>query len=84
MKFQAFAKILQKIEDTSGRNEMIEQVADLLRKLDKKEVAEAMYLMQGRVVPRYVPLEFNVARKLMMRALTYYYWIVELFIALVA
>lgn len=69
MKFQKFAKILQKIEETSSRNAMIDQVAKLLQSLDKKEVAEAMYLMQGRVVPRFVSLEFNVAGKLMIRAL---------------
>lgn len=69
MKFKNFAKVLQTIESTSGRNEMIDQVADLLRKLDKQEISEAMYLIQGRVVPRFVSLEFNVANKLMMRAL---------------
>lgn len=69
MQFQDFAKTLQKIEETSGRNEMIDLVANLLKQLEKKEVAEAMYLMLGRVVPKFVAFEFNVARKLMMRAL---------------
>ncbi len=69
MQFQKFSKYLEKIETTSSRNDMIDIVVDLLKDLPKKDVSEAMYLMQGRVVPKFVDLEFNVARKLMMRAI---------------
>jgi DNA ligase-1 len=69
VKFQEFAKILKKIESTSSRIEMTDIVVRLLKSLKRSEVQEALYLMQGRVVPRFVDLEFNVARRLMMRAL---------------
>lgn len=48
---------------------MIEILARLLKSLEKDEIAETLYLMQGRVVPRFIPLEFNVARRLIMRSL---------------
>lgn len=69
MKFQKFAKVLEEIENTSSRIEMTDIVVRLLKSLKRSEVQEALYLMQGRVVPQFVDLEFNVARKLMMRAL---------------
>ncbi|MBU0975670.1 MAG: ATP-dependent DNA ligase [Patescibacteria group bacterium] len=69
MKFIQFSKILSKIEDTASRNEMIDLLVELLKSLEKGEVDEALYLVQGRVVPRFIPIEFNVARKLMMKAL---------------
>ncbi|MDD3647200.1 MAG: ATP-dependent DNA ligase [Candidatus Dojkabacteria bacterium] len=70
MKFQQFSKILNRIEATSSRNDMTDLLVDMLKNLSKGEVDEALYLMQGRVVPRFIPLEFNVARKLMIRALS--------------
>ncbi|MFC1780223.1 ATP-dependent DNA ligase [Patescibacteria group bacterium] len=69
MQFSKFSKILQELESTSSRNEMTEVLVQLLKAFRKSEVAEAMYLMQGRVVPRFIDLEFNVARKLMMQAI---------------
>lgn len=69
MKFKEFSRSLQKIEETSSRNEMIKMLAELLKKFSIKEIKEAMYLLQGRVVPRFVSLEFNVAGKLMMKSL---------------
>lgn len=44
-------------------------LADLLKSLGKDEIKEAMYLMQGRVVPRFIPIEFNFAGKLMQKVL---------------
>jgi DNA ligase-1 len=69
MQFSKFSKILQQLEKTSSRNEMTSIAVNLLKSLSKDEVAEAMYLMQGRVVPRFVALEFNVAGKLMIQAI---------------
>jgi DNA ligase-1 len=48
---------------------MTELLVRLLKAFKKSEVAEAMYLMQGRVVPRFIDLEFNVAGKLMIKAI---------------
>lgn len=69
MKFSEFAKILNKIENTSSRLEMTDTMVELLKKLKGEEVKQALYMMQGRVVPDFIPLEFNVSRKLMQRSI---------------
>lgn len=70
MKFQVFAQTLEKIEGTSGRLDMTDILVAFLKDLSKDEIKSSMYLLQGRVVPRFIPLEFNVARKLMMRSIS--------------
>jgi len=70
MKFKKFAQKLQKIEDTSSRNEMTDIIVEVIKSLSHEELKKVFYLIQGRVVPRYFPLEFNVARKLMTRSLS--------------
>lgn len=70
MKFSEFAKKLNKIEKTDSRNDMTDLVVQMLNNLSEEEVAEAMYLTQGRVAPKYVDLEFNIASKLMQKSIT--------------
>ncbi len=70
MTFSSFAKYLEKLEAISSRNEMVTVLAELLKSLDKNEIQQAMYLMQGRVVPKFIPLEFNFAGKQMQKVLS--------------
>ncbi len=69
MKFTKFAQLLEKIESTAGRNDMTVLLAEFLQEFSPAEIKAAMYLMQGRLVPNYVPLEFNLSQKLALRAL---------------
>jgi len=69
MKFNKYAKSLEKIEEASGRIVMTDYLVEVLKSLKGEEVKPAMYLLLGRVVPKFVSLEFNVARKLIIRAL---------------
>ncbi len=69
MTFKDFSEYLQKIENTAGRNDMTVILAELLGKLKGKEIRYTMYLLQGRLVPKYVDLEFNISGKLILRAL---------------
>ena len=68
MNFSQFCQYLQKLEDTSSRLEMTAQLASLFKELQSDEVAVACYLMQGRLVPIYKSLEFQMSDKLLMRA----------------
>jgi DNA ligase-1 len=70
MLFQQFSKFLQQLETTPSRNQMTVLMSELFDQLEEKEVPVAMYLMQGRLVPKYIALEFNFSRKLALRALT--------------
>ncbi len=69
MKFTEFANQLNSLEQTAGRNQMTEDLAEFLPKLSIEEIKPAMYLMMGRLVPAYEAVEFNVSRKLAIKAL---------------
>lgn len=69
MQFSHFAQYLEKLEQTSSRLTMTAQLAELYQKLDRNEIAPATYLMQGKLVPAYESLEFNLSIKMIERAL---------------
>ncbi|MGD9129390.1 MAG: ATP-dependent DNA ligase [Candidatus Woesebacteria bacterium] len=69
MTFKEFASYLQKLEKTSSRLTMTVQLADLFKKLEQSEIEAACYLMQGKLVPKYESLEFNLSVKMLIRVL---------------
>ncbi len=73
MKFSDLSKHLEKLEGTTSRNTMIELLADLFRETDPQDIDKIVYLMQGRVVPLYEPLEFGIAEKQMLKAFAFAY-----------
>lgn len=77
MKFKDLALYLQKLENTASRNDMIVILAELFKKVPADVFDKVMYLLQGRVAPLYVPLEFGMADKMIIKALSYAYEIDE-------
>ncbi|KKQ35232.1 MAG: putative DNA ligase, partial [candidate division WS6 bacterium GW2011_GWA2_37_6] len=69
MQIKEFSQQLEILEKTSSRNEMTVILADFLRKLDKHEIRPVMYMLIGRIVPTYIPIEFNFSTKLLIRSL---------------
>lgn len=69
MKFAKLASYFQKLEQTSSRNTMTEILAELLGQSKLEEIDKICYLTQGRVAPLFVPLEFGVADRMMIRAI---------------
>jgi len=69
MTFLQFSQVLAKLEKTPSRLEMTYQLADLFAKLDKSEIEYAFYLMQGKLVPKYESLEFQLSVKMILRSL---------------
>ncbi|MFQ5493484.1 MAG: ATP-dependent DNA ligase [Candidatus Dojkabacteria bacterium] len=69
MRFQEFIEYLEKLEELSSRNEMVEVLVQLLQKLENSEANEAMYMLQGRIAPLFIDLEFNISTKLLLKAL---------------
>lgn len=69
MKFSDVASYLQKLEQTSSRNTMVEVLSELFEKTDVSLIDKVIYLLQGRVAPQYVALEFGMADKMMIRAI---------------
>lgn len=70
MLFSQFSTYLQKLEQTASRLDMTEILAELFLSLSVEELKPASYLMQGRLVPLYQSLEFNLSEKMILRALT--------------
>jgi DNA ligase-1 len=68
MTFNELSIYLQKLENTSSRNDMIIVLAELFGKVPADVFDKVMYLLQGRVAPLYIPLEFGMADKMIIKA----------------
>lgn len=69
MKFEELSIFLEKLEKTASRNDMILTLSELFKKVPADDFDRVMYLLQGRVVPLYVPLEFGMADKMILKAI---------------
>src|SRR3989304_3254893 len=69
MKFRELAVYLEKLEKTSSRNEITEILADLFKKTSVLEIDKVVYLALGTLAPTHVGIDFNIAEKMMMRAI---------------
>lgn len=69
MKFSDFSYFLSKIEATTKRLEFTTLLSDFLKEVKDDEIKYSMYLIQGRLVPKYTSIEFNMSGKLVLRAL---------------
>ncbi len=63
MIFEELTEYFERLEKTSSRLSLIDILAELFSKVDKKEVAKVSYLIQGRVAPFYEPIEIGMAEK---------------------
>lgn len=71
MQFSEFSQYLQKLEGTASRLEMTAILAELFAKLHGvEEIQKASYLLEGRLVPQYESLEFQLSVKMLLRALS--------------
>ncbi len=68
MKFKELSLYFKKVEDTASRLEITRLLAELFKKLTAKEIDKTMYLLQGRVVPMFDPVEFGFAEKMVIRS----------------
>lgn len=68
MDFKVLADFFLKLEKTASRNEITIILSELLKKSSQDEVDKVCYLSLGRLVPAYKGLEFNMAEKLMFKA----------------
>ncbi|MBI2954067.1 MAG: ATP-dependent DNA ligase [Chloroflexi bacterium] len=69
MKFSRLAEFFGQLEVTSGRNKMVEVLAEMFKEAQSAEMDKLVYLCQGRLVPFYEPLEFGVGEGLVAEAL---------------
>ncbi|KKU87101.1 MAG: putative DNA ligase [Microgenomates group bacterium GW2011_GWF2_47_9] len=69
MQFSELAHEFEQIEKTSLRNEMMRLLADLMKRVSETEIAKTIYLALGGLRPKYDRLEFNLAEKMVVRAI---------------
>ncbi len=70
MKFKDLAFYIEKIESTSSRLIITQLLAELFKKLKSEEIEKTLYLLQGRVVPLFEKLEFSLAEKTIIKAVS--------------
>jgi len=69
MKFAKLAETFEKLESTSKRLEMFDILSELLKQLDKKEVAKTIYLSQEELLPSFHGVEMGMAEKMVEKAI---------------
>src|SRR6185369_13368186 len=69
MKFKKLSEVLQKLEDTSSRNEITEILANVFKEIPETEIDKSIYLMLGTLSPSFKDIVLNFADRMMIRAL---------------
>ncbi len=70
MQFNDFALRLDKLTNTSARLSITAELAELYQHLPPAEVLAASYLLEGRLLPAYQGVEFQLSQKMVLRSLS--------------
>jgi DNA ligase-1 len=71
MYFKQFASVLGEMESVSSRLAITEKLAGLFSELSVEEIAIVPYLLQGRVAPAFSGIEFGMAEKSVVKAVSF-------------
>ena len=69
MTFSELSGYLDRLESTSSRNELVKTLAELYTKASPDEIQPLTYLIQGRLVPFFEPVEIGLGEKLVIAAI---------------
>src|SRR5439155_5304399 len=69
MTFSELSGYLDRLEATSSRNELVKTLAELYMKSSPVEIQPLTYLIQGRLVPFFEPVEIGLGEKLVIAAI---------------
>src|ERR1700752_3061574 len=69
MRFAELATYLDRMEGTRSRNELVKTLAELYAKTSPDEIQPVTYLIQGRLVPSFEPVEIGMGEKLVIAAI---------------
>src|ERR1700731_4249195 len=67
--FAELSGYLDRLESTSSRNELVKTLAELYAKSSPDEIQPLTYLIQGRLVPFFEPVEIGLGEKLVIAAI---------------
>lgn len=68
MTFKKLSEYFEELEKTSSRLKITEILANLFKEAEEDEIAKICYLSLGRLLPQYKGLEFQMAEKMMIKA----------------
>ena len=68
MTFKRLSEYFSLLEQNASRLKMTEVLADLFKECRENEIAKIVYLSLGRLLPQYEGLEFQMAQKMMEKA----------------
>ena len=69
MTFAELAGYLDRMESTSSRNELVRTLAEIYQKSSADEIQPVTYLIQGRLVPFFEPVEIGLGDRLVISAI---------------
>jgi len=69
MNFAELSTYLDRMEATRSRNELVKTLAELYAKTSPDEIQPVTYLIQGRLVPFFEPVEIGMGEKLVTAAI---------------
>src|SRR5438094_833498 len=69
MTFADVAAYLDRMEGTRSRNELVKTLAELYTRTSPDEIQPVTYLIQGRLVPFFEPVEMGMGEKLVMASI---------------
>ena len=69
MTFSQFAEYLDRMESTSSRNELVKTLAEIYEESSADEIEQITYLIQGRLVPFFEPVEIGLGEKLVIASI---------------
>jgi DNA ligase-1 len=61
--FDTICRHLLEIENTRSRNDRTELLANLLKLIPEEFIKEFIYILDGRISPRYIKSDFNIGSK---------------------
>ena len=70
MRFSELATYFEKLETTSSRITLTQILSSLLKNVSADEIDKVAYLLQGRVVPFFEPIEMGMADKMVDLAIS--------------
>ncbi len=69
MKFSQFSQTLKKLEEEASRNEITVILGQLFKEVSVEEIDKAVYLSLGVLAPSFKGIIFNLADKMVIRAI---------------
>jgi len=69
MTFKRLSGYLQQLEQNTSRLKITEILADLFKECKEEEIDKVCYLSLGRLLPQYQGIEFQMAQKMMEKAI---------------